>query len=455
MSPSCTWEGETQATTTIAAIATASGRGGIGVIRVSGPKVPEITQILFGQLPPARKAHYGAIKDKHDHVIDMGIALYFPAPHSYTKESVLELQGHGGPVVLNCVLKRVLELGACLAQPGEFSQRAFLNGQLDLAQVEAVADLIEASSEQAARAALRSLQGDFSKAINAFVDEVVACRVWIESSIDFPDEDLDQLTQNEILNRLVDLENRLEHILKKAQQGAVLRDGWKVVLVGEPNVGKSTLLNALSEKETAIVTAVPGTTRDLITQEIHLNGIRVELVDTAGIRQDPDEIEEKGIERAIAQLALADRILFVSSDTHTHMPSRIAEILEPHSDRTIEVINKIDLTGQSPKVQGRQVYLSAHLGQGLEGLKHCLLDSLGDNACAHEDGFLARTRHVAALTQAKKHLQTAQQIWKNQGPVEFLAQELRWGQQSLEGITGVFTSDALLGEIFSSFCIGK
>ncbi|CAK0762684.1 5-carboxymethylaminomethyluridine-tRNA synthase GTPase subunit [Gammaproteobacteria bacterium] len=442
---------------TIVAIATAPGRGAVGIVRVSGPQTNVIAHAILGRLPPPRRAVFLPFRATNGVTLDEGLALWFPAPQSYTGEDVLELQGHGGPVVLDQVLERALGLGARLARPGEFSERAFLNGRLDLAQAEAVADLIDAASTQAARAALRSLQGEFSKRINELVTTLTALRVYIEAAIDFPDEELDLLADGEVAERLADLQAQLATLLVEARQGALLRDGMTVVIAGRPNVGKSSLLNRLARRDVAIVTEIPGTTRDVLRETIHLDGMPLHIVDTAGLRATNDPLEREGIRRAHVAIEHADRILLVVDDTTGFGPEEQA-ILTQLPGLTLTVArNKADLSGRLPGLAdgpfGPEVTLSAITGAGLPTLINHLKTTVGYST-TETGNFSARRRHLDALYQTQAHLDTAALTLATRAP-ELLAEELRFAQDTLGEITGAVTADDLLGKIFGSFCIGK
>jgi tRNA modification GTPase len=449
----------TNPTDTIAAIATAPGRGGIGIVRVSGPAVAAIATGILGKLPPPRYARLARFLDAARQPIDQGLALYFPAPHSFTGEDLLELQGHGGPVVLDLVLRRTLELGARSARPGEFSERAFLNGKLDLAQVEAVADLIEAGSATAARAALRSLEGEFSRRVQALTAALIQLRLYVEAAIDFPEEEIDFLADARALAELGRLDRDLAQLLDSAQQGVLRHDGLTVVLAGPPNAGKSSLLNALARTEVAIVSAIPGTTRDVLRERIHLDGMPLHIVDTAGLREARDEIESEGIRRAHAQLDRADHVLLVTDASNpdaTAMREALAQLL-PQPPRTL-ILNKIDLTQAHAEMreteQGTAISLSAKTGTGLELLREHLKHCAGLQP-AGEGTFMARRRHLDALRRAQAHLEQGRAQLAASRAGELLAEELRLAQRALGEITGEFTSEDLLGQIFSSFCIGK
>jgi tRNA modification GTPase len=433
---------------TIAALATPPGRGGIGIVRVSGPSVPAIAAALLGKLPQARQALLSAFRDAHGEQVDEGIALYFPAPHSYTGEAVLELQGHGGPVVAHAVLRAVLDAGARLAEPGEYTRRAFLNGKLDLAQAEAVADLIDAASREAARSALRSLAGEFSAALGDLVAQLTELRALTEAMLDFPEEEVDGLHREDAQARLERLRRALVAVLEKSRQGSLLRAGIHVVLAGRPNVGKSSLLNRLAGEERAIVTAVPGTTRDALRESIQIEGVPVVLVDTAGLRDSQDEVERIGMARTRSELQRADIVLVVLEAGILEEPAGPL----PAAASRITVVNKIDLVADAaPGRQGDTVHVSAKTGAGLEALRQALLDAAGWSARG-ETVFLARERHLRALQAAHGHLEAAV---AQQGQWEFLAEELRFAQDALGTITGRVSADDLLGEIFARFCIGK
>lgn len=442
-------------TDTIAAIATPPGRGGIGIVRLSGSNLKSLAEQLLGQVPPPRIVSHRLFRAQDGSVLDDGLALFFPAPYSFTGEEVLELQGHGGVVVLDMVLKRCLELGARLARPGEFSERAFLNNKLDLAQAEAIADLIDSSSEQAARSALRSLQGEFSKAVDNLLTALIELRVYVEAALDFPDEEIDFLADSVVTLRLAMIKQQLTEIFQKAQQGSLLRDGMHLVIVGRPNAGKSSLLNALAGQETAIVTDIAGTTRDILRERINLEGMPLHIVDTAGLRESDDPVEKIGIERAWREVEQADLILMLVDDTQSESSEHNVILAKfPPTIPILIVHNKVDLTGKSVGKQGQHLYISAKQGLGLEVLKAELKARMGYQG-AREDTFMARRRHLQALeiTQAAVERAEQQLLVFNAG--ELMAEELRLAQDALGQITGRFTSDDLLGEIFSSFCIGK
>ena len=433
---------------TIAAVATPSGRGGIGIVRVTGPKVPEIANAVIGRLPEARTATLCTFRDAKGENVDEGVALYFQPPHSYTGEAVLELQGHGGPVVTHAVLGAVLDAGARLAEPGEFTRRAFLNGRLDLAQAEAVADLIDAASREAARSALRSLRGDFSSVIAGLVAGLTELRALTEAMLDFPDEDVDSLHRNDAGARLGQLRTALEEVIAKSRQGSLLRTGIHVVLAGRPNVGKSSLLNRLAGEERAIVTAVPGTTRDALREPIQIEGVPIVVVDTAGLRESRDEIERLGMARTRKEMERADIVLVILEAGKLEAPQGPL----PEAATLINVVNKIDLVpGAVAGRRGNEVHVSAKTGAGLDALRAAILEAAGWNSRG-ETVFLARERHLRALGAARAHLEAAaaqDMQW------EFFAEELRLAQEALGEITGRVSADDLLGEIFSRFCIGK
>lgn len=441
----------------IAAIATAPGRGGIGVVRVSGPQLDTfITALIGGPLSP-RRATLTAFNDARCFAIDEGIALYFPAPHSYTGQDVLELHGHGGPMVLQLLLKRCLELGARPAQPGEFTRRAYLNDKIDLAQAESVADLIDAATAEAARSALRSLQGAFSQRIEELLDALVELRTLVEAALDFPDEDVEFIKQSDGAGQLAALQDRLQEVLSASQQGSLLREGMRVVLAGQPNVGKSSLLNRLAGEELAIVTDIPGTTRDAIRQSISIEGIPVHVIDTAGLRPSSDPVEKLGIARTWEAIEHADLVVLLVDATQGEAVAD-REIMGrlPAALPRLKVMNKIDLLPRPPAFErGRSVgtvWLSAKTGDGVDLLRRAMLEAVGWLGGSSEGLFMARERHLEALQLARTHLERATHQVAN---LELLAEELRLVQQALATITGQFTSDDLLGEIFSRFCIGK
>jgi tRNA modification GTPase len=444
------------ATDAIAAIATAPGRAGIGVVRVSGPRLEQFATGLLGRSPLPRRATRATFRDAAGAAIDDGLALYFPAPHSYTGEDVLELHGHGGPVVLQMVLRRCFELGARLAEPGEFTRRAFLNDKLDLAQAEAVADVIEAATETAARCAVRSLQGEFSRAVHALVDALIELRALVEATLDFPEEEVDPLDRADARGRLERLRAALASTLDRAQQGSLLRTGLHVVIAGQPNVGKSSLLNRLAGEELAIVTPIPGTTRDTIRQAIQVEGVPLHLVDTAGLREATDEVERIGVARTWNEIERADVLLLIV-DAAAGVASADEAIVARLPARLPRVVvhNKIDLTGGAPRVVAEggatAVHLSAKTGAGVDLLRAHLLERAGWHP-AEESPFIARERHLVCLRRAAERLDAAS---SQASASELLAEELRLAQGELNAITGEFTADDLLGEIFARFCIGK
>jgi tRNA modification GTPase len=441
---------------------TAAGRGGVGVIRVSGAKSAELCARLTAFTPVARRAQYAEFRGIDGELIDTGLSLFFRGPNSFTGEDVWELQMHGSPVVLDQLLSTLVQLGCRLARPGEFSERAFLNDKLDLAQAEAIADLIDSRSTAAARNAVRSLQGEFSRLINLLVDEVTQLRVYVEAAIDFPDEEVDFLSRGDLQNRLAALRARLADVQDQAKQGALLREGIRIVIAGEPNAGKSTLLNALAGMEAAIVTDIPGTTRDLLRQEIVINGVPVHILDTAGLRDSSDPVEQEGIRRARAAIAEADRVLLLV-DVRTRAEFATNSVwTELRSDAAIAgkltvVFNKADLAGLSPALETEQgftaIRLSAKQRQGLDLLRQHILDIAGYHA-QDEGGFLARRRHLDALQRAALALTAANTQLEHKAG-ELVAEELHRAQDALGEITGAVSADELLGEIFRSFCIGK
>jgi tRNA modification GTPase len=446
---------------TVAAVSTAPGRGGIGVVRVSGPRAPDIAAGLLGRVPEPRRAELHDFAAGDGTAIDTGLALYFPAPHSFTGEDVLELHGHGGPVVLDLLLQRVLELGARPAAPGEFTQRAYLNDKLDLAQAEAVADLIDSGSAQAARAALRSLAGEFSLRVHELAERVLELRLWIEAAIDFPEEEIDFLADRALGTRMEHLRQAFDGLAEAARQGTLLRDGLTLVIAGRPNAGKSSLLNRLAGYEAAIVTATPGTTRDVLRERIAIDGLPLHILDTAGLRESPDEVEAEGIRRARHEIARADRVLFVvdAADPQAvagldhdlqHVPAKVPLTL---------VFNKADRSGDPVRVEtghgaAPRVYLSAATGEGIALLREHLKDCSGFHPAA-EGALSARTRHLDALRRARARVEEAHRLLTGRHAGELVAQELRDAHQALGEITGEVSSDDLLGRIFSSFCIGK
>jgi tRNA modification GTPase len=440
---------------TIAAVSTAAGAAGIGVVRVSGPEVRKIFGALTGRDLPPRLAVLCDFKDAGHQALDRGIALFFPGPKSYTGEDLLELQGHGGPAVLKLVLRRCFELGARPAQPGEFTQRAFLNGKLDLAQAEGVADLINAGSEAAARGAMRSLAGEFSEKIRGLVKLLVELRVHIEASIDFPEDGLDPTLSRRTSQRIEILRSQLAKIIDSAEQGRLLRDGVRIVLIGRPNVGKSSLMNRLAREDVSIVTEIPGTTRDLLRHDLIIEGVPIHLVDTAGLRDSADPVERIGIARAWQETNLADLAIIVME----YGPGETSEDKEliaklPKNLRLLRIFNKIDLSSAKPEIsedgETPKVNLSAKTGEGMDLARQILLQLIGWRS-SEETQILARERHLTALKQAHKALSNALAL----AEFDLIAEELRLAQNSLARVTGEFSSEDLLGEIFSSFCIGK
>lgn len=448
---------------TIAAQATPPGRGGVGIIRVSGPLVPSIVQAILDKNISARYASFCDFLNGDKTIIDQGLAIYFSAPHSFTGEEVLELQGHGGQVVMDLLLRRALELGARLARPGEFMERAFLNHKLDLVQAEAVADLINAASSQAAQNAIRSLQGEFSKKINHLVGLLIKLRSNIEAMIDFTEEgEIEKLNHVIYADNVSNILAQMKTVKEIAKQGVILRDGMTVVITGNPNVGKSSLLNCLSGQDTAIVTAIPGTTRDVIRAWIQIDGLAVHVLDTAGLREHADLIEEEGIRRARAEIKKADHVLLmvdaaVAGDFNfSELKNKFLSDIPEYSNFTV-LYNKIDLTGYGAKIVKIDgvdcIYLSTKTGEGIDLLRQHLKASIGHHAI--EDGFSARRRHLEALERAEKYLQNIQDELLATNKIDLVAEELRQAQSALGEITGEVTVDDLLGKIFSEFCVGK
>ncbi|BDH47806.1 tRNA modification GTPase MnmE [Salmonella enterica subsp. enterica serovar Choleraesuis] len=449
---------------TIVAQATPPGRGGVGILRISGLHARDVAQAVLGKLPKPRYADYLPFLDANQQVLDQGIALWFPGPNSFTGEDVLELQGHGGPVILDMLLNRILAVpGLRIARPGEFSERAFLNDKLDLAQAEAIADLIDASSEQAARSALGSLQGAFSTRVNHLVESLTHLRIFVEAAIDFPDEEIDFLSDGKIEAQLNEVIDSLDSVRQEAHQGSLLREGMKVVIAGRPNAGKSSLLNALAGREAAIVTDIAGTTRDVLREQINIDGMPLHIIDTAGLREASDEVERIGIERAWQEIEQADRVLFMVDGTTTDAvdpaaiwPDFMARL--PERLPVTVVRNKADITAEQPGIEEKAghtlIRLSARSGDGIALLRNHLKQSMGFDTTM-EGGFMARRRHLQALELAATHLEQGKDQLLGAMAGELLAEELRLAQQALCEITGEFTSDDLLGRIFSSFCIGK
>lgn len=449
---------------TIVAQATPIGRGGVGILRVSGPLASKVAESVLGKTLTPRMANYLPFKDSNGEMLDQGIALFFKAPNSFTGEDVLELQGHGGQVILDILLKRILEVeGVRIARAGEFSEQAFLNDKLDLAQAEAIADLIDATSEQAARSALKSLQGEFSNKINQLVDSVIYLRTYVEAAIDFPDEEIDFLADGKIEGHLNDIIQQLNGVRQEAKQGAILREGMKVVIAGRPNAGKSSLLNALAGREAAIVTDIAGTTRDVLREHIHIDGMPLHIIDTAGLREASDEVERIGIARAWEEIAQADQVLLMIDSTEQKVDDFKAEWAEflaklpPNMPVTV-IRNKVDLSGEPEGLEQLEnftlIRLSAQTKVGVDLLREHLKKSMGYQSST-EGGFLARRRHLQALEEAAEHLARGHVQLTQFFAGELLAEELRMVQNALSEITGQFTSDDLLGNIFSSFCIGK
>jgi len=443
---------------TIAAIATPAGRGGVGIVRVSGPGAPDIARRITGLNPAPRHAHYCDFLDDQGQVLDQGILLWFKAPHSFTGEEVIELQGHGGPVVMDLLLDRCLKLGARLARPGEFTERAYLNDRMDLAQAEAVADLIDAETTAAARLATRSLQGRFSSAINELLESLVRLRMYVEAAIDFPEEEIDFLSDGKVSTDLQAVIDNISKVRDKASTGRILRDGINLVIAGKPNAGKSSLLNALAGVDSAIVTEIPGTTRDVLRERIQLGGVPVHLVDTAGLRETADRVEQEGVRRAREELRRADRLLWVyDAAADPENPGLDKAGLPPGVPVTL-VRNKVDKVAEEPGTGERgglpEIRISAKSGEGLEQLKAHLLESMGFQGAENTE-FLARRRHLDAIDRALAALEKGRDALEHHQAGELLAEDLRQAQQALSEITGDFSADDLLGEIFSSFCIGK
>jgi tRNA modification GTPase len=449
---------------TIVAQATAPGRGGVGIIRVSGSLSTHVAEKILGKCPKPRYAEYLSFNSLAGTQLDQGIALFFNNPHSFTGEDVLELQGHGGPVVIDMLLKEICQIeGVRLAQPGEFSERAFLNDKMDLTQAEAIADLINATSEQAAKSALHSLQGDFSKHIHTLVEKVIHLRMYVEAAIDFPDEEIDFLSDGKVAGDLAAIITQLDEVRQQAKQGSIMREGMRVVIAGRPNAGKSSLLNALAGREAAIVTDIAGTTRDVLREHIHIDGMPLHIIDTAGLRESPDKVEQIGIERAWDEIRQADHVLFMvdGTDTTETDPMQIwPEFIQqlPDGMKVTVVRNKIDLSNEAVNLDKTGQYpllrLSAKSTEGVDLLREHLKECIGFTG-ATEGGFMARRRHLDALERAAEHLDIGQTQLEMHVAGEILAEELRLTQQHLNEITGEFSSDDLLGKIFSSFCIGK
>jgi len=463
---------------TITAQATAPGRGGVGIIRVSGPEAKNVALAILGKIPETRKAEYLPFIDANNEILDQGIAIFFKAPNSFTGEDIIEFQGHGGPVILDMLLNAILALPKIkMAKPGEFSEQAFLNDKLDLTQAEAIADLINCSSEQAARSALHSLQGVFSELVNEMVESIIHLRMYVEAAIDFPEEEIDFLADKKIVTDLKAIINQVESVQKQAQQGSIIREGMRVVIAGRPNAGKSSLLNALSGKETAIVTDIAGTTRDVLTEQIHIDGMPLHIIDTAGLRDSDDKVEQIGIGRAWQEIKQADRVLLMvdasenngvfedEQDIKNYYPEFFEKL--PDNIGLTLVRNKADINQSTrnaniglteftdhKNIKHTVVTLSAKTGEGISSLKEHLKDIMGYQG-GTEGGFMARRRHLTALNNAHQHLIIGLDQLESYVAGEILAEELRICQQELDRITGEFTSDDLLGKIFSSFCIGK
>lgn len=447
---------------TIAAIATAPGKGGVGIVRISGPACIDIADKLLNlpSLKP-RYAHFASfyrqLENKPSELIDRGIALYFPGPNSFTGEDVLELQGHGGPVIMDLLLREVLRSGARMARPGEFSERAFLNDKIDLAQAEAIADLIDSASEQAAKQAMRSLEGEFSRHIYALVEAITVLRIYVEAAIDFPEEEIDFLSDGKVATDLSVIRQELEAVFKSAKQGSLLREGMTVVIAGQPNAGKSSLLNALAGRESAIVTDIAGTTRDVLRENILIDGMPLHIIDTAGLRDSADPVEQEGIRRAWSEIDKADRILLVvditTTQDHRAIPKEFHNAAE--DGRLTVLFNKCDLGYDiTAEINGiPSLKIAAKQGEGIDALRQHLKNCMGFEES--DSNFIARRRHLDALEQARQHLQASDEQLKYYQAGELLAEELRLAQNALSEITGEFSADDLLGRIFSSFCIGK
>ena len=446
---------------TICAQATPPGNGGVSIIRLSGPSALSIGQQLSHHTGKPRYAHYGVFLDEHGNQLDQGISLYFPSPDSYTGEDVFELQSHGGQVLVDMLLSAAISKGAQLAKPGEFSERAFINDKLDLVKAEAIADLIHASSTQAARNAARSLQGDFSHQINHLLEQLINLRLFVEAAIDFPEEEIDFLANGKVAELLQQVTQQLHKVLKQAQQGKLLQEGMHVVIAGAPNAGKSSLLNALAGHDRAIVTDIAGTTRDILAETIAIDGLPLHIIDTAGLRESPDAVEQIGIARALRAIEQADHIILLDDYGHKHHPAKLWQTLMPNlpmPKHLTFVRNKIDLHQHQEKITQvddiTEVHISAKLHTGMDLLRHNLKQSVGYDSTL-EGGFSARRRHIDALLRTQQYLHTGAQQLAHNAAGELLAEDLRQAQVCLNEVTGIFTSDDLLGKIFGSFCIGK
>ena len=442
---------------TIAAIATPPGQGGVGIVRVSGPEVKAVAEAVLGRCPQPRRAEYMSFLDENGNVIDQGIALYFKQPNSFTGEDVLELHGHGGQVVLDLLLQETINHGARVAKAGEFSERAFLNDKIDLAQAEAIADLIAAESEDAARAAMRSLQGEFSGSIHTLVEQLIELRMYVEAAMDFAEEEIDFLTDSTIKEKLDTIKQHVNGVLESARQGCLLKEGMSVVIAGKPNAGKSSLLNRLAGSDTAIVTDVPGTTRDVLREHIQIDGLPLHVVDTAGLRETDDVVELEGVKRAWKEIEQCDRLLYViDSQTREDIPQSIIDQLPENTGLSV-VFNKSDLSGEKIRVEDDEertdIYISAISGAGIDLLRQHLKKCMGYER--HTEGqFIARRRHITAIRNAARYLESATACLES-GSSELLAEDLKLAHNELASITGEFTSDDLLGRIFADFCIGK
>jgi len=455
----------TVSTETICAVATPTGRGGISIIRISGQESVKIAEQIIGFPPQPRHAHYGSFHSASGNIIDTGITLYFPGPDSFTGEDVVEFQAHGGPYVVDLILQEILATGLRLARPGEFSERAFLNDKIDLTQAEAIADLIDSHSTEAARFAVRSLQGEFSKLINTLIAAIIDIRKYVEASMDFPDEDVDFLDSGDIEAKLIGIRQQQEKIFAQARQGTLMKEGIRVVIAGEPNAGKSSLLNILAGQSRAIVTEIAGTTRDTLKEHISIDGMPLHIIDTAGLHDSKDIVELEGIKRAWNEIENADLVLLLVDSTINNKDSIHALLkqiqdIAGNSERLLLVYNKIDLTKEKARFDQHNfaytpaVYLSAKTGDGIELLKTALKDHAGFNTTV-EGGFIARRRHLDAMEKSRACLDSALNQLSENKAAELVAEDLKDAHQALELITGAYSSDDLLGEIFSSFCIGK